>query len=112
MGWVWSPLAWEEGPLTLPRSPSVDKGECGAEGEGRPAVGKTDHGPSQVFASYFIFIIIFLATPCVTRDLSSLDQVSNLCPLQWKHGVLTVGRPGKSRSLHFKQLGIFLEFMI
>ena len=24
------------------------------------------------------------------------DQGLNLCPLQWKHGVLTTGPPGKS----------------
>ena len=35
--------------------------------------------------------------PHSLRDLSSPDQGSNPCPLQWKHRVLTTGPPGKSR---------------
>ena len=34
----------------------------------------------------------FLAAPRSMQDVSSL---SNPCPLQWKHGVLTTGPPGK-----------------
>ena len=30
------------------------------------------------------------------QNLKFLDQGSNPCPLQWKHGVLTTGPPGKS----------------
>ena len=45
------------------------------------------------------FIYLFLAIPHSMRDLSSPDQRLNPCPLQWKHGVLTTGLPGKSRLL-------------
>ena len=54
---------------------------------------------------YFLFIYLFvLATPCsmqdLTRDLDPACKISdqgwNLCPLQWKPGVLTNSPPGKS----------------
>ena len=39
------------------------------------------------------------------QDLSSPTQGLNLCPLQWKHGVLSTGPPGKSQTkLNFKTL--------
>ena len=41
------------------------------------------------------------------RDLNFPDHESNLHPLQWKHGVLNTGCPGKSqvnRSLKFAKL--------
>ena len=42
---------------------------------------------------YFIFMkkkfFFFLAAPHGVRDLSSPTWGSNLCPLQWKRGILT-----------------------
>ena len=39
------------------------------------------------------------------------DQGSNPCPLQWKHGVLTIGPPGKSQFVHSNwQKFLDLEF--
>ena len=42
---------------------------------------------------------LFLAAPRGMRDLSSPTQGLNLCPLQWKCGVLTTGPPGSPRIL-------------
>ena len=41
---------------------------------------------------------------CASRHAGSQfpDQGSNLCPLQWKHRVLTTGLPGNSRT-HFQK---------
>ena len=44
----------------------------------------------------FVCFFFFLAIPLGCRILV-LDQGQNLCPLQWKHGVLTTGPPGKSQ---------------
>ena len=41
-----------------------------------------------------VLFFFFLAAPCVMRNFP--DQGLNLCPLQWKRGVLTTGPPGKS----------------
>ena len=50
---------------------------------------------------YFVVIVVvvvgvFLATQRGVWDLMFPDQGSNPHPLQWKHGVLTTGLPGKS----------------
>ena len=47
-------------------------------------------------------VFFFLAT--ATRHVGSQfpDQGLNLCPLQWKCGVLTTGPPGKSLTGVFK----------
>ena len=71
----------------------------------------------QLICSFFFFLVpfllghdFFLHVPCVCFCFCFLpchmaceilvpqpgDQVSNPCPLQWKHGVLTTGPPGKS----------------
>ena len=42
------------------------------------------------------YFIIFLAMPHGMWDLKFPNQKVNLCPLQWKHGVLTTRLPGKS----------------
>ena len=41
----------------------------------------------------------FLATPLGMWNFP--DQGSNPCPLQWKHGVLTTGPPGKSTKYYY-----------
>jgi len=47
----------------------------------------------RMFLFYFLFLI-FLAAMWHLEWLFPA-QGSNLCPLQWKHGVLTTGLPGK-----------------
>ena len=44
---------------------------------------------------YFIAIIISLAVPHSMWGSQFPDQGLNLCPLQWKHEVLTSGTSGK-----------------
>ena len=44
----------------------------------------------------WFFFFFFLAAPRGVWDLSSLIRDQTRCPLQWKHGVLTTGPPGKS----------------
>ena len=43
----------------------------------------------------FAFFFFFLFTPCRMQDLSSLIRMKPV-PLQWKHGALSIGSPGKS----------------
>jgi len=40
------------------------------------------------------------------------NQESNLCPLQWKHRVLTTGHPGKSQNISSTSLKTFGVFQI
>ena len=52
----------------------------------------------------FLFIYLFLFIYFFAAPLSPWyfpDQGSNLCPLHWKHRVLTTGPPGKSWPLPF-----------
>ena len=50
--------------------------------------------PWQISSSIFFFFSFWL---CQTAfRILVPDQGSNLCPLQWKHRVLTTGSPGKS----------------
>ena len=46
-----------------------------------------------------IYIIFFWLYHVACRILS--HEGLNLCLLQWKHGVLTTGPPGKSSAVHF-----------
>ena len=50
-------------------------------------------------APYFCFVFFvcfFFFWPCHLAIESQFhDQGQNLCPMQWKHGVLTIGPPGK-----------------
>ena len=54
---------------------------------------------SEIYAlSDGILIFNCLFFGCTTWHVGSLfpDQESNLCPLHWKHEILTTGLPGKS----------------
>ena len=44
----------------------------------------------------FFFFLLFLASPCGLRDLSSPTRDGTLGPQQWKCQVLTTGSPGNS----------------
>ena len=52
---------------------------------------------------FYLFIYFF---GCTVRHLGSHfpDQGLNPCPVQWKHGVLTTGPPGKSSTILFLRL--------
>ena len=52
----------------------------------------------------FLFVWVFF-WPCLVagRIYYFPDQGLNLCPVQWKHGVLTAGLPGNSRLNFFKK---------
>ena len=52
---------------------------------------------SKIEAVLFPFNIFFLAA--LQGMWNFLDQESNLCPLQWKRGILTIGPLGKSTVL-------------
>ena len=67
-----------------------------------------DLNPSTIHYHVTPFFFSFFFFGCATqhavsmRDLSSPDPGLNLCPLQWKAGVLTTGPPGKSHLVtHF-----------
>ena len=54
--------------------------------------------PSCRGNSYKCFLFFFLVKPHLWHEESWFpNQGSNLCPLHWKHGVLTTGPPGKSQ---------------
>ena len=67
--------------------PQPFSGECGVQQE----------KPSLFY--FIVFILFFWAALHSTRNFP--DQGSNPRPLQWKHGVLTAGPPGKSIFLFF-----------
>ena len=84
-----------------------------------------NHYPHMVSQSGFIYILIH--TPCppvlefeensfffgrTMRHAESWfpDQGSNPCPLQWKHGVLATGLPGKSLEENSKHPDFFFFF--
>ena len=52
---------------------------------------------SQWNTSFLHFLLSFDSFGCIAQHAGSLtrDQGSNMCPLQWKCGVLTTGPPGK-----------------
>ena len=52
------------------------------------------------FVFCFVCLFVFCPTVCHVGP-QYLDQVSNPCPLKWKHGVSTTGPPGKSSSWSF-----------
>ena len=60
---------------------------------------------SPVSSSSFLFFFFHCAA------CSFPDQGSNLCPLQWKHGVLTTGPPGNSLSSSFHKLPLSAIFL-
>ena len=45
---------------------------------------------------WFFVVVVFLATPCGTRDFSSQPGIKPMSP-EVKHRVLTTGPPGKSQ---------------
>ena len=57
--------------------------------------------PGGQFFGLYVFGIFFLAVLFGMWDLSFPNQGSNPCPLQWEHGVLTTGPPGKSLACTF-----------
>ena len=63
--------------------------------------GKLSHVVGQKTAEVFFplsaaLYLFILDTPCSMWDLSSLTRDRTPVPLQWEHGVLTAGPPGKS----------------
>ena len=54
----------------------------------------------------FISILFFWSHRKCDVLLVTQEQKLNLCPLQWKLGVLTSGRPGNSLYQHFKSCGL------
>ena len=59
----------------------------------------------KIFINFF-----FLATPCIACGILVPNQGLNLCSLQWKHGVLTIGLPWKSQYLHFNHTVTWMYF--
>ena len=56
--------------------------------------------PSDIFWSFHLFFCFFWPYHVAYRIP---DQELNLCPLQWKHGVLTTGPPGNSLVFSFRK---------
>ena len=57
-----------------------------------------------------LFFFFFFASTTWHMYLKSLNQESNPHPLQWKHGVLTIGLPGKPLpSFHQQHLLLLLS---
>ena len=52
-------------------------------------------------AGNWFFGFIFLTAPRGMWALRSPTRDGNLCPLHWKHDVLTTGPPGKSQNYFF-----------
>ena len=57
--------------------------------QGLPIVGK--------FEMKLIQLFFFFCRTLWPAGSQFPKKESNLCPLQWKRGVLTIGQPGKSR---------------
>ena len=66
----------------------------------------------SILGLFFFFLVCFFFWPCraVCGILVHPDQVYRPQPLQWSHGNLTTGPPGKSQGLYFyrrsKELGL------
>ena len=60
-------------------------------------------GISLLFSNLnvFLFVCFVLFLAMVHVGILVPDQGLNLCPLQWKCGVLTTGLPGKSQMFLF-----------
>ena len=60
--------------------------------------------PLNNATSVFNYALFFCCCFLAMRHAGSYfpDQGSNLCPLQWKSGVLTTGPPGKSSTSIFR----------
>ena len=52
------------------------------------------------------------AAPSNLHNLCSSDQGSNLCPQQWKWGVLTTGPSRNSQGKYIQKIECFLFFSI
>ena len=64
-----------------------------------------------LFFPFFFYLFIYLFGRAVQHVGSQFpDQGLNLCPLHWKHGVLTTGLPGKFRDFFFLILFIYILF--
>ena len=96
-----------------PQRPPVVKGseqtwaarQVGEEGGSCPArlPGQQDAGPALTPGAALPHWPGLFCFGHATRYAGSYfpDQGSNLCPLQWKYGVLTTGPPGKSHGQVF-----------
>ena len=62
-------------------------------------------GPERAKYNFFIFLFFFGYT---MRHAGSYlpDRGSNLCPLQWKPGVLTTGPPGQTQNITFQKMAL------
>ena len=71
----------------------------------------TCHDLSFLNVEFFFLIIYLVSVPCSMWDLSSLTRIEPM-PWLWKHRVLTIGPPGKSRMLSFKPVCSLSSFIL
>ena len=84
--------------LGFETEPSADLGSAKGSGRALDAHLCHNHSSSVLPIPYIVLLgkIFFFFGHAMQHAGSSFpDQGSNLCPLQWKHGVLTTGLPGK-----------------
>ena len=82
---------------------------CGNVRKYKPSLdflGKVSHSFSahDLLKPFSCWIIYIYRPYCVACRISVPHQGLNPCRLQWKHGVLTTGLPGKSPFVSFQQL--------
>ena len=66
--------------------------------EGRTVVARDWEQGEMERCSACLLLLLFSAPPYGMQNLSPLTRMEPV-PLQWKHGVLTTGPPGKSRDV-------------